>query len=117
MIEKIEGMLALLYKHYAGSNSQTNSKDACAGQSHNYMHIDVEDDLSELLESQFAKHLEEEESIETKSEAEIIAYEHSTNSLVEVDNLQESNAYRTEERRHKKVTNNQTWQANVSIGN
>ncbi|KAG8372377.1 hypothetical protein BUALT_Bualt12G0059900 [Buddleja alternifolia] len=90
MTEKIEGMLALLYKHYAGSNSQTNSKDECAGQRDNYMHIDVEDDLTELLESQFAKHLEEEESVETKSEAEIIAYEHSTNSLVEVDNLQES---------------------------
>ncbi|KAG8370572.1 hypothetical protein BUALT_Bualt14G0131100 [Buddleja alternifolia] len=68
MTEKIEGMLALLYKHYAGSNSQTNSKDECAGQRDNYMHIDVEDDLTELLESQFAKHLEEEESVETKSE-------------------------------------------------
>ncbi|KAG8386871.1 hypothetical protein BUALT_Bualt03G0194000 [Buddleja alternifolia] len=68
MTEKIESIVGLLYKHYGDSNFQQSSKENCGSQTSNYMQSDGEDDLSELLDSQFAKHLEEEQCVESKSE-------------------------------------------------
>ncbi|KAK6137046.1 hypothetical protein DH2020_029210 [Rehmannia glutinosa] len=67
MTQKIEDLLVLLYKNYSDSNFQQTGKDENAVQDY-YMQIDEEDDPSELLESQFARHLEEEQCVESKSE-------------------------------------------------
>ncbi|KAL0303301.1 UNVERIFIED_CONTAM: putative AC transposase [Sesamum radiatum] len=67
MTEKIEDMLHLLYKQYAHSSLEHTSKDKDSIQDYIFMQLDGEDDPSELLESQFAKHLEEEQCAESKS--------------------------------------------------
>ncbi|KAL0462785.1 UNVERIFIED_CONTAM: Zinc finger BED domain-containing protein RICESLEEPER 2, partial [Sesamum latifolium] len=64
MTEKIEDMLHLLYKQYAHEHT---SYDKDSIQDYIFMQLDGEDDPSELLESQFAKHLEEEQCAESKS--------------------------------------------------
>ncbi|KAL0315404.1 UNVERIFIED_CONTAM: Zinc finger BED domain-containing protein RICESLEEPER 2 [Sesamum radiatum] len=68
MIEKIEDTLHLLYKQYAHSSLEHTSKDKDSIQDNIFMQLDGEDDPGELLESQFAKHLEEEQCAESKSE-------------------------------------------------
>ncbi|KAL0345784.1 UNVERIFIED_CONTAM: putative AC transposase [Sesamum radiatum] len=68
MTEKIEDMLHLLYKQYAHSNLEHISKDKDSIQDYIFIQLDGEDDPNELLESQFAKHLEEEQCAESKSE-------------------------------------------------
>ncbi|KAG8388283.1 hypothetical protein BUALT_Bualt02G0109500 [Buddleja alternifolia] len=68
MTGKVEDMLCLLYKHYAEPNFQQTGRDEHPKPGYNYMNVDDEDDPSELLESQFAKHLEDEECVESKSE-------------------------------------------------
>ncbi|KAL0444205.1 UNVERIFIED_CONTAM: putative AC transposase [Sesamum latifolium] len=68
MTEKIEDMLHLLYKQYAHSSLEHTSKDKDSIQDYIFMQLDGEDDPSVLLESQFAKHLEEEQYVESISE-------------------------------------------------
>ncbi|KAI3454733.1 hypothetical protein Pfo_011396 [Paulownia fortunei] len=70
MTEKVEEMLILLYKNYEDSDFQHTSKNEHARQEYYYMHVDEEDDPSELLESQFVRHLEKEQCVESKSELE-----------------------------------------------
>lgn len=60
-------MLNLLYKQYARSNSQQ-SGNVKNTKRYNYTLDKEEGDISELLESQFAKHLEEEQCVEGNSE-------------------------------------------------
>lgn len=67
MADKVEEMLNLLYKQYASSNSQQSGNDENI-QCYNYVLDNEEDNISELLESQFVKHLEEEQCVESKSE-------------------------------------------------
>ncbi|KAL0345732.1 UNVERIFIED_CONTAM: putative AC transposase [Sesamum radiatum] len=67
MTEKID-MLHLLYKQYAHSSLEHTSKDKDSIQDYILLQLDGEDDPSELLESQFAKHMEEEQCAESKSE-------------------------------------------------
>ncbi|KAL0287491.1 UNVERIFIED_CONTAM: putative AC transposase [Sesamum angustifolium] len=68
MTEKIEDTLHLLYKQYAHSSLEHTSKDQDSIQDNIFMQLDGEDDPNELLESQFPKHLEEEQCAESKSE-------------------------------------------------
>ncbi|KAL0400182.1 UNVERIFIED_CONTAM: putative AC transposase [Sesamum radiatum] len=67
MTEKIEDMLHLLYKQYAHSSLEHTSKDKDSIQDYILMQLGGEDDPNVLLESEFAKYLEEEQCAESKS--------------------------------------------------